>query len=122
VGDALNDRAQAVKGSRALVVGVAYKPGIDDLRESPALDILELLAERGADVHWYDPHVPELPTGIRGERHDEWTREAIDGYDAVIVVTPHADVDHSLLAGARPVVIDTRNALKGHGGGNVVKL
>ncbi|MCP4571276.1 MAG: nucleotide sugar dehydrogenase [bacterium] len=122
VNDALNDKAKAIHGSRVLVVGVAYKPGIDDLRESPALDILELLAGRGADVHWYDPHVPELPSGIRGTHHHEWTREAVDDYDAVVVVTPHADVDHALLADAKPVVIDTRNALKGLDAANIVKL
>jgi len=122
VNDALNARTKAVSGSRVLVVGVAYKPGIDDLRESPALDILEMLAERGAEVHWFDPHVPELPSGVHGQRHDEWTRDALDGYDAVVIVTPHAEVDHTLLLGADPVVIDTRNALKGHRAENVVKL
>jgi len=122
VSDALNERERAVKGSRILVVGVAYKPGIDDLRESPALDILEMLAERGARTAWYDPHVGTIPEGVTGERETEWTPAAISGYDAAVIVTPHPDVDHALLVDAPPVVIDTRNALKKHRAANVVRL
>ena len=119
---ALNERERSVKGSRVLVVGVAYKAGIDDVRESPALDILEMLVERGARAAWYDPHVPALPAGISGEKLDNWTAESIADFDAVIVVTSHGNVDHGLLAGAPPVVIDTRNALHGHQDSNIVKL
>ncbi len=122
VNDALNSRYKAIRGSKVLVVGVAYKPGIDDLRESPALDILELLAARGAETFWYDTEVAGLPEGISGTRHDEWTREAIEGYDAVVIVTPHPGVDHTLLLGAAPVVVDTRNSLKGHTAENLVTL
>jgi len=122
VADALNERERAVKGSRVLVVGVAYKPGIDDVRESPALDILEMLAARGARTAWYDPHVAGLPGDVAGERHTEWTAAAVSGYDAVVIVTPHADVDHTLLVGAKPVVIDTRNALKRQSADNIVRL
>jgi len=122
VADALNERERSVKGSRVLVVGLAYKPGIDDLRESPALDIVGMLDERGAKVSWYDPHAKGTPLGVAGDRHTEWTKEALAGYDAAVIVTPHPDVDHGLLVDAGPVVIDTRNALKGHKSPNIVRL
>ncbi|RKZ12265.1 UDP-N-acetyl-D-glucosamine dehydrogenase [bacterium] len=122
VTEALNQREKSVKGSRVLVVGVAYKPGIDDVRESPALDILELLTGRGARAAWYDSHVPALPAGISGEKLTEWTTGSLGDFDAVVVVTPHPDLDHDLLLAAGPVVIDTRNALKGKTGDNIVRL
>ena len=81
-----------------------------------------MLAARGAETFWYDPHVSGLPQGIPGTHQQEWTREAIDSYDAVVIVTPHKGVDHTLLLGAAPVVVDTRNALKGHTAENLVKL
>lgn len=118
----LNDRSRSVKGSRVLVVGVAYKPGIDDIRESPALDILELVGEMGGVVSWYDPFVREIPDPIPGERLREWSPAAIAGFDAVLVVTPHPGVDHSILAGAAPLVLDTRNALKGRRADNIIRL
>jgi len=118
----LNQRRKAVNGSKVLVVGVAYKPGIDDMRESPALDILELLSELGADTAWYDPHVPGTPPTIRGEKLEELSRESVGVYDAVVIVTPHPGVDHVMLLEAGPLVIDTRNALKGHESANLIKL
>jgi UDP-N-acetyl-D-glucosamine dehydrogenase len=122
VTDALNDRSRSVRGSRVLVVGLAYKPGIDDLRESPALDIVEMLHERGADVSWYDPHAAGQPHGVSARRHTEWTADAVSGYDAAVIVTPHPTVDHGILVDAGPVVIDTRNALKGRKSANIVRL
>ncbi len=118
----LNDRRKAVNGSRVLIVGVAYKPGIDDMRESPALDILEMLTELGADTAWHDPHVPALPAKIKGEPVESLTSAVVGGFDAVVIVTPHAGVDHEMLLEAGPVVIDTRNALKGLRSENLIKL
>jgi len=118
----LNDRRKAVNGSRVLVVGVAYKPGIDDVRESPALDILEMLAELGAETSWHDPHVPSLPAAIRSKSLATLSTDAVAGFDAVVIVTPHPGVDHGMLLDAGPVVIDTRNALKGHKSENLIKL
>ncbi len=119
----LNERRKAVNGSRILIVGVAYKPGIDDMRESPALDILAMLADLGATTSWHDPHVPALPEGIDSLKVETLTAEVIAGYDAAVIVTPHEEVDHaSLLTEDGPVVIDTRNALKGHRSDNLVKL
>ncbi len=110
---ALNGRKKALNGSRVLVVGVAYKPAIDDIRESPALDVIELLNKAGAEVSWYDPLVPALPDGIHGRKLEAWNPGALAGFDAAVIVTPHPTVDHRVLLGAGPVVIDTRNALKG---------
>jgi UDP-N-acetyl-D-glucosamine dehydrogenase len=118
----LNDRSRSVKGSRILVVGVAYKAAIDDLRESPALDILNLLHGLGGDVHWYDPHVGDLPEGIHGQRVKTWDLETLKTFDAAVVVTAHPKVDHPLLLEADLLVVDTRNALKGHQSSNLVKL
>ena len=118
----LNDRAKSVKGSKVLVVGVAYKSAIDDVRESPALDILNLLVGLGADVHWYDPHVEELPSGVSGTHLAGFDASTIKEFDAAVIVTNHPMVDHTLLLDAGMLVVDTRNALKGHTSENLVKL
>jgi len=118
----LNDRRKSVNGSKVLVVGVAYKPGIDDMRESPALDILEMLANLGAETAWYDPHVESLPAGIDCVQLQEWSKVAVGAFDAAVIVTPHPAVDHSLLLESGPVIIDTRNALKGYQGPDLIKL
>jgi len=118
----LNEHRKAVNGSRILVVGVAYKPGIDDMRESPALDILEMLIERGAETFWYDPHVPTLPSGIISTKLTEWTAAALAGFDAAVIVTPHADVEHNLLVETGLLTVDTRNALKGKDSEHIIKL
>jgi UDP-N-acetyl-D-glucosamine dehydrogenase len=117
----LNDRSKSVKGSRILVVGVAYKAAIDDVRESPALDILTLLGDLGADISWYDQHVPELH-GITGEKFTDWTTDGLAGFDAAVIVTNHPMVDHKLLIDSGLLVVDTRNALKGHECDNLIKL
>jgi UDP-N-acetyl-D-glucosamine dehydrogenase len=118
----LNEQRKSVNGSKVLVVGVAYKPGIDDMRESPALDILEMLGERGADTSWYDPHVPTLPTGIESRKHTDWSNEALAGFDIAVIVTPHKEVDHDLLLEAQVMTVDTRNALKGRESDLIIKL
>lgn len=111
--DALNDRSRSVKGSRLLVVGVAYKPNIDDVRESPALDIMELLHRRGAAVSWHDPHVPALHGMDQFARLETLSPATLKDFDAAVIVTPHAIVDHAGLPASGLVTIDTRNALKG---------
>jgi UDP-N-acetyl-D-glucosamine dehydrogenase len=111
--DALNDRSRSVKGSRLLIVGVAYKPNIDDVRESPALDIMELLHRRGATVSWHDPHVPALQGMDPFARLETLSPETLKDFDAAVIVTPHAIVDHARLPASGLVTIDTRNALKG---------
>jgi UDP-N-acetyl-D-glucosamine dehydrogenase len=118
----LNDRGKSVKGSKILVVGVAYKQAIDDVRESPALDIVHMLGDLGGDIHWYDPHVPALPEGYEGQKVTTWDKESLAGYDAAVIVTNHPGVDHALLLETGILVVDTRNALKGHKSANLVKL
>jgi UDP-N-acetyl-D-glucosamine dehydrogenase len=115
LGEALNQAARAVKGSRVLVLGVAYKKDIDDLRESPALDIIRLLEAQGAHVSYHDPWVTKFTEdGI--ERHSSpLTAETLDRFDAVMIVTDHSGVDYDLVRRHAPIVVDTRNALRRNG-------
>jgi UDP-N-acetyl-D-glucosamine dehydrogenase len=111
VSDALNDRAKAVRGSRVLVCGIAYKKDIDDCRESPALDIIELLKRRGANVDYHDPHVPRFAHGdfkMEGVSLDD-----VESYDCVVVTTNHSKIDFIELTKRAQVLVDTRNATKG---------
>ena len=103
---ALNEAGKPVKGSRILIVGVAYKGGVGDLRESPALKIIELLRDRGGDVSYHDPHVAELPAF--GLRSAELGGEV---YLAVIV-TAHAGVDHGAIVEQSPSVLDLRGVTR----------
>jgi UDP-N-acetyl-D-glucosamine dehydrogenase len=118
----LNDRERSVKGSRVLVVGVAYKRDVDDVRESPALDILRLLESKGARVSYHDPHVPELRleegTLLRSQDLLPAAREA----DLVLIVTDHRRTPYPELVEAARVVVDTRNATKGLVSDKIVKL
>ncbi|MBE2222233.1 MAG: nucleotide sugar dehydrogenase [Anaerolineae bacterium] len=113
VGDALNTDRKAINGSRILVLGVAYKPNVGDVRESPALDVIHLLQERGATVRYCDPYVADL----QGEGFDLQsillTPTALEMADCVVIVTNHVDFDYPCIAAYAPVVVDTRNALKG---------
>jgi len=109
--EVMNDAGRAVKGSKVLVVGVAYKRDIDDLRESPALDIMRLLEAHGARVSYHDPYV----SGFSEDGHDyastPLTKETLDGADAVMIVTDHTNIDYALIRGHAKLVVDTRNAL-----------
>jgi len=114
--DALNEVGKPVRGARVLVLGVAYKKDIDDMRESPALEILDLLRGKGADVAYHDPHCPEIlddghtPAGALG-RSVELTDERLRNADAVLVVTDHTAIDWGRVARLAPLIIDTRNAI-----------
>jgi UDP-N-acetyl-D-glucosamine dehydrogenase len=110
VADALNARRKAVRGSRILICGVTYKRNIDDIRESPALDIIELLQRRGAEVAYSDPHVPRLRLGdqeLRGV-----SLEDAGDYDCVVITTDHAGVDYAALCERAQLIVDTRNATR----------
>jgi len=116
--DALNDRQKAVKGSSILVLGLAYKPNVDDERESPSYFLMEMLTARGAKVAYYDPYVPIIrPTREHahwtGTKSVEWNRETITGFDAVLISTNHASVNYRQLAEWAPCIVDTRNAMVG---------
>ncbi len=107
---------KSLSQSRILVVGLAYKKNIDDLRESPALPIIEQLLRRGARVEYYDPHVPEASAAayehplIAPMTSIAWTAEALQGFDAAVIVTDHDHIDYETLLKTAPLVIDTRNA------------
>jgi UDP-N-acetyl-D-glucosamine dehydrogenase len=109
--DRLNEQGKAARGSKVLVVGVAYKKDIDDIRESPALDVIRLLQQRGTLVAYHDPHVPKLKEGDIDLVSVPLTPETLRGADCVIVVTDHSSVPYGLDAEHARLVVDTRNAL-----------
>ena len=118
---------KGLNGARLLLIGLAYKKNIDDVRESPALKLIALLEKRGAAVDYHDPHVPTLPPtrehgAIAGRKSAALTAAALAAYDAVVIVTDHDGVDYRLLADHARLIIDTRNACRarGCGGPNVV--
>jgi UDP-N-acetyl-D-glucosamine dehydrogenase len=111
VQDALNRAGRAVNGSRVLVLGVAYKKDIDDVRESPALDILRLLAERGAAVAYHDPHVPRVRVNGGFTDSIPLTAAALAAADCVVIATDHSTVDYDAVAANARLVVDTRNAM-----------
>jgi UDP-N-acetyl-D-glucosamine dehydrogenase len=111
VQDALNERGKTLKGSRILVLGAAYKPDVDDLRESPALDVIGLFQQKGARVAYHDPYIPRI-------RHNEWQLDSVADYlaeagqaDGVVIVTNHAWYDYPALLAASQFIFDARNAL-----------
>jgi UDP-N-acetyl-D-glucosamine dehydrogenase len=122
VRDALNDQGRALKGSRVLVLGVAYKRDIDDIRESPALDIIHLLEGKGAIVDYHDPFVPEVQEDGRIRKSIPLTTEELDAVDCVLIATDHTSVDYSLLIGLPIPVVDSRNAMRGMDSDNLVGL
>jgi UDP-N-acetyl-D-glucosamine dehydrogenase len=111
VQDALNEASKAIKGSRVLVLGVAYKKDIDDVRESPALDIIELLRQKGARVSYHDPHVPAIEHQGVSLRSEPELGAALDAADCVVVVTDHSAYDWPAIARQARLVVDTRRAL-----------
>lgn len=123
IGDALNARRKPINGSRIHVLGVAYKRDIDDVRESPALDIMELVHRRGGIVSYSDPYVPEL-------KHDGQTLTSIplceaakdDGIDCAVIITDHRSFDYRCVVDGFPLIVDTRNALKDMKSENVFRL
>jgi UDP-N-acetyl-D-glucosamine dehydrogenase len=108
---ALNDDGKCLRGARILVLGVAYKRDVDDMRESPAAEIIELLQQAGAQVDYHDPHVPHLPKMRRYqlELNSVPLDAGLSAYDAAVVVTDHARVDYAAVGQAIPLVVDTRN-------------
>jgi len=124
VAQALNEEKKAVNGSRVLVLGVAYKKDIDDMRESPALDVIRLLEQQGAEVRYHDPHVPKY----REDGHEHvgvaLTDAELSAADAVVIVTDHSAVDYQRVVHLAKVVVDTRNATAKlvRGKGRIVSL
>lgn len=118
VADALNERRKSVRGSRILVVGLAYKPNVDDERESPSYVLMEKLQARGAEVAYYDPYVPVIkPTREHahwaGTKSVAWNRETLQSFDLALIATNHASVNYRELADWSHCIVDTRNAMAG---------
>jgi len=116
VADALNTQSKAIKGSGILIVGLAYKPNVDDERESPSYVLMKLLAERGAEVAYYDPYVPVIkPTRehsqFAGRKSIEWNRATIENFDVVLIATNHSSVNYHELGEWSRCIVDTRNAM-----------
>lgn len=107
--EALNDAERSVRGAKVLVLGVSYKPGVGDIRESPALKIIKLLQARGADVRYHDPYVPELSSlGLANHELDA----GLEGADLAVIVTAHPGVDHGLVAAKAPRTVDFRGIVR----------
>ena len=119
---ALNGRKKSLNGSRVLVLGVAYKKDIDDLRESPALTIIELLQKEGAEVSYHDPYFPFIG---KGRKYDLQMKRAelahLGSYDCVVIVTDHSDYDYRKIVREAQLVVDTRNATKGIADAKIVR-
>jgi UDP-N-acetyl-D-glucosamine dehydrogenase len=122
VSGALNRVKKSLNGSKVLILGVAYKKDIDDLRESPALTIIELLQKQGVEVKYNDPYIPFIG---RGRHYDLQmpcsTLDNLEQYDCVLIVTDHSDYDYAEIARKSQLVVDTRNAMRGIVSPNVVR-
>ncbi len=116
VADALNRQGRAVNGSNVLVLGVAYKRDVDDIRESPALDVMTLLSQKGARVRYADPHVPALSErdwhGGFALTSEPVTAATFAAADCVVILTEHSSVDYDVVSRSAPLVVDTRNAIR----------
>lgn len=124
VSDALNEREKAIKNSNVLVLGIAYKRDVDDMRESPSTEIMELLQEKGANVAYSDPHVPVFPA--MREHHFDLHSENISAemlrqYDCVVLATAHSAFDYEFIAQHAQLIVDTRGAFKSFKQDNIVR-
>ena len=111
VQDALNDQGLPLNGSKILIIGAAYKPDVDDIRESPSLDIIGLLRQKGAQVSYHDPYISTIS-------HEEWIMESVPDLiesanktDCAVIVTDHSTYDYDDILERTPLIVDTRNAL-----------
>jgi UDP-N-acetyl-D-glucosamine dehydrogenase len=116
VADALNTQRKAIKGSKILILGLAYKPNVDDERESPSYVLMKLLTERGAEVAYYDPYVPVIKSTrehpqFAGRKSVEWNRAMIENFDVALIATNHSSVNYHELGQWARCIVDTRNAM-----------
>ena len=116
VAEALNAKCKSIKGSRILIIGLAYKADVDDIRESPTLVLMELLEGRGAHVDYHDPYVPEIPmtrehAHFSGRKSVGWNKKEIESHDCVLVSTAHKCLNYDDLLAWSDCLVDTRNAL-----------
>ncbi len=120
--DAMNERGKAIQGSSFLVLGAAFKPNVSDTRESPAIDVIGLLRDKGGEVSYFDPYVPAFDDDGWGLTSVSDPVKVAQGADCVVIVTDHDGVDYEGISKAAQLIFDTRNALKDGGGEKVVKL
>jgi len=120
--DCLNDFRKPARGSKVLLLGVAYKEDIDDIREAPALDVIRLLEDKGAIVSFSDPHVPELHQGGIDLKSRELSPALLAEVDCIVVTTAHSAFDYDMIVAAGTPIVDTRNALKGRSADHIRKL
>jgi UDP-N-acetyl-D-glucosamine dehydrogenase len=120
--EALNQHGKCLKGARLLIVGVAYKKDINDVRESPALDIISLLARKGVQISYHDPFVPSLPVEGIEQSSKTLDEKTLEEQDCVVIVTNHSGLDYEKIVKASRLIMDTRNALKSFSGSHIVRL
>lgn len=120
--DALNDKKKSLGGAKIVILGVAYKKNISDTRESPAIEIIQLLREKGARVRFADPYVPRLVTDGFTLKARPLTRRLLKASDAVVIVADHDAFDYKFIVAEAPLIIDTRNACKGIISPKIIKL
>jgi UDP-N-acetyl-D-glucosamine dehydrogenase len=125
VADALNSHSKSIRGSNVLMLGIAYKRDVDDIRESPALDILGVLEQKGARVSYHDPYAPHLAgrewPGARDLQSVPLTPETLAAADCIVIITDHKVFDYDTIVRHAKLVVDSRNAIKGRHR-NVYKL
>jgi len=124
VGEALNSVAKPIKGSKVHLFGMAYKPDVTDYRESPAIDVADLLERRGAIVTYSDHFVPSMPAehGHKPRTEVPFAKALADGFDIGVITTNHKTFDYDTLVAKSPLLLDTRNALKGRAGAHIFRL
>jgi UDP-N-acetyl-D-glucosamine dehydrogenase len=120
--DLLNARSKALNGAKVLALGVAYKRDVDDVRESPSIDVMTLLLEKGAMLEYSDPFVPSVRIAGREYRSVELTSERVAAADLVLLLTDHTQFDRNAIAGAARLIVDTRNAFKGISSDRIVRV
>jgi UDP-N-acetyl-D-glucosamine dehydrogenase len=115
ISEALNNQGKSVKGSRILILGVAYKPDVDDMRESPAIKIIDSLVKMGAHISYNDPHIPEFPK-LRKYDYDlksvKLTQKLLKSMDCAVIATNHSSYDYDFIVRHSNIVVDTRNATR----------
>jgi UDP-N-acetyl-D-glucosamine dehydrogenase len=138
VADALNSKSKSLKNSKIMILGAAYKKDVSDIRESPALDVINLLIAKGAKVSYYDPYIPEIKTIERPKSghpiseiktferlktvSSEKNINRLNKYDAVVIVTDHSDVDYEKALKDSKIIVDSRNVFKNRKSGKIIRI
>jgi UDP-N-acetyl-D-glucosamine dehydrogenase len=122
VSDALNDRGKSLRGSRILILGVSYKKDVGDVRESPALKVIQRLHRKGAEVEYHDPHVPMFQNGAGPLYSRPLEEEMVREADCVVILTAHTGLPYGMIAASAALIVDTRNALAPRQHPHIIRL